>query len=65
LLSLRSLFISRRDKNGVALNGRGCKKELGEVEEKETVIKIYCVRKESIFNKKEEIKANTKSTSAY
>jgi hypothetical protein len=39
-----------RDRNGIDLDGKGAGEELGEVEWGETVIGIYYVKKEPIFN---------------
>lgn len=39
-------------KKGVEPEGRGSGKELGGVEEGETAIRTYCMRKKSIFNKR-------------
>lgn len=39
-----------RERKGVDLEERGGKEELGGIEEGETIISIYCVRK-NIFNK--------------
>ena len=36
----------------VDLNASGDKEKLGEVEGGETVIRIYCMRRESIFNQR-------------
>ena len=40
-----------RDRKGVDPDGKGDGEELGGVG-RETVIRLYCMRKESIFNKK-------------
>jgi hypothetical protein len=54
LLSLRNLFFSNeRQKKGVYLKGIGDEKELEGVERGQTISRIYCVRKESVFNKRE------------
>lgn len=42
-----------RDRKEVDLNGKGCRGELGDVQGEETIIRIHCMRKELIFNKKE------------
>lgn len=42
-----------RDRKGIGLDGRGGRDDLGEVGGGEIVIRIYCVRKESIFNERE------------
>ena len=53
-LSLRNLFFSNeRQKKGVYLKGIGDEKELEGVERGQTISRIYCVRKESVFNKRE------------
>lgn len=41
-----------RARKGVGQDGRGVEEELGEVEERETVFILCCMRKESRFNKK-------------
>ena len=41
-----------RDRKGVDLDGRRGGEELGGVEGGETIIRIYYVRKKSIFNKR-------------
>lgn len=42
-----------RDRKGVDLDGKGCGEKLGEVEGgKKIMIRIYYVRKTSIFNKR-------------
>ena len=51
-LSLRSLFFSNERQRGSGSGGEEGGKELGGVEEGETVIRIYYVREESIFNNK-------------
>lgn len=51
LLSLRSLLFSERQE-GIDPEGRGDGEELGGMERGETVPRIYCMRKESIFIKK-------------
>ena len=40
-----------RDRKGVDMDRRGGCQELGGVEGKKTVTMIYCMRKDSIFNK--------------
>ena len=45
-----------KDRKGVDLEERGGGEELGRVEERETIIRKYCLRKESIFNKSKNIK---------
>lgn len=52
LLEARSFL--RRGREGVDLEKMGGGKKLGGVEERETIIRIYCTRVESIFNKREE-----------
>lgn len=41
-----------RDRKGVDTDGRGCVEELGGVEGGETIFRLYCVRKKSMFNKR-------------
>ena len=41
-----------RDRKGVDLEGRRGGEDLGRVEGEETIIRIYYMRKESIFNKR-------------
>lgn len=48
-----------RDCNRVDLDGREGRGELGEVEKGDTVISIYYVRKESIFNKRKKMFKDT------
>jgi hypothetical protein len=43
-----------RDRKEVTPDGMGGEEELGGAEGRETVIRIYCMRKESIFNKRME-----------
>ena len=50
LLEPRSFLMKARKE--VDLNARGDKEKLGEVEGEETVIRIYCMRRESIFNQR-------------
>lgn len=52
----RSLFFSNetQKRNGSGREGRGG--ETGELKGVETVIKIWCLRKESIFNKRKKFK---------
>lgn len=49
------MFFSN-DRKGTDLNGSEGGKELGGVQGGGTVIKIYCLRKESIFNKRGNLK---------
>jgi hypothetical protein len=53
LLFLRSLSVSRDRKGLEDLNGREDEDELGEIDGDETVIRMYYMRKKSIFKKKE------------
>jgi hypothetical protein len=46
-LSLRSLFFSNEKENG-----KGCGEDLAGVGRGETIIRIYYMRKESLYNKK-------------
>ena len=39
-----------RDSKGVDPDGRVGRVELGQVQERETVIRIYCMKKEPVFN---------------
>ena len=39
---------------GIDLEKMGDGKKLGAVEGRETIVRIYCTREESIFNKREE-----------
>jgi len=41
-----------RDRKGEYPEGKGTEGELGRVEEGETIIKVHCMRKEFVFNKK-------------
>jgi hypothetical protein len=41
-----------RDKRGVDLDGKGSRENLEGVEGREMIIKMYYMRKESIFNKR-------------
>lgn len=50
--SLESLIFTNESQKGMDLHGKGCGKELGETEGRETIIMIYCMRKESLFNMK-------------
>jgi hypothetical protein len=52
LLSLRSLFFSNERQKGVDPEVIGSGKELGGVEGWETVNRMCCMRKESIFHKR-------------
>lgn len=47
---LEACYFLMRNKKGVDLERRGGGEELGGVETVETILRIYCVRKESIFN---------------
>lgn len=49
LLSFRSLFFSK-DRNGVVLDGRWSREKLGGVDGGWTVFRLYCIRKESMFD---------------
>lgn len=49
-----------RDKTAVDPEGRVCGKELGRVEGGDTIIRIYCVRKEFIFSKREKTANGTR-----
>lgn len=40
-----------KDRMGKDLEGRRCEEKLGRVEGRETIFRIYCTKKESIFNK--------------
>lgn len=44
-----------RDRKGVDLEERGGRDELGGAAEGETVIILYCMRKQPIFNKRENV----------
>lgn len=50
--SLDACLLSNRDRKGVDSNGRGCGEELGGVKGGETVIRTYCMKKKSTFNKR-------------
>lgn len=52
LLSLRSLLFSNERQEEIDPEGRGDGEELGVMARGETVLRIYCMRKESIFNKR-------------
>lgn len=41
-----------RDRKGMDLDRRGGRKDLGGAEGGETVFRVYCMRKESMFNKR-------------
>ena len=41
-----------RDRKGVDLDGKGREEALGGVGGEETITRLYCMRKESIFNKR-------------
>lgn len=58
--SLRSSFFLMRDRKGIESEGRQGEKELEGAERGKTVIKIKCVTKESIFNKREKLKSKWK-----
>lgn len=47
--SLNVSLLSKRDRQGVDLDRRGGREELGEVEEMETTIKIYFMKKKIYF----------------
>lgn len=49
LLAARSFLM--KDRKGGDLEGKGGGEELGEVRRGETLIRIYCMGRESIFNK--------------
>ena len=51
---LESYSFLMRNRKGVNLEGSG--EKVGGVEGQETVLRIYCMRKESIFNKRKKIK---------
>lgn len=58
----RSLLM--KDREGADLDGREGGMDLGEVEGRGNIIRLYCLKKSSIFNKtKESIKQNTNKTS--
>lgn len=42
-----------RERKGVDLDGRGNGEESGGEEEGETVFRVYCMRRESMFSKRE------------
>jgi hypothetical protein len=45
-----------RVRKGIDMNGRGSGKEIGEgVEGGETVFRLFCMRKELMFNKREKL----------
>lgn len=51
--SLGSLFFSNeRERTGVDSEKKGGREKLGGAEEGDTLIGIYCIRKQSIFNKR-------------
>ena len=52
LLSLTSLPFPKERQRGVDLDERGGGKELRREEGRETVIRLYCMRKEFMFNKR-------------
>lgn len=41
-----------RDRKGADLDERRGREELGEVERGETVLRLYCMRKESVLNRR-------------
>lgn len=43
-----------RDRKRMYVEGRGGGEDLGGIEEREAIIKIYCITKEFIFNKRGE-----------
>jgi hypothetical protein len=49
ILSLRSLFFSKRNSEGVDTDVRGSKDKLRGLEGRGTVIRIYCMRQESHY----------------
>jgi hypothetical protein len=49
---LEACSFLRRDRKEVDLDGRRGREELGGIEGREAVIRKYCMRKESIFNKR-------------
>lgn len=49
-----------RNKNGVDPEGKGDRKELGGAEGEKTIIRIDCMSKESLFNKRKGKHANKK-----
>lgn len=51
----KPVYFPMRDRKGMDADGRGGGEELGRVEGGETIKNIYYMRKESIFNKGEEI----------
>ena len=50
LLEVYSLLM--RDRKGMDLDRRGGRKDLGGAEGGETVFRVYCMRRESMFNKR-------------
>lgn len=54
-LSPRSLFLSSERQKGSGPGGGGGRDELGGAAEGETVIMLYCMRKQPIFNKRENV----------
>ena len=49
---LEACSFQMRDRKGVDPNGRGGRDQLARREGGETVIMVYCMRKESVFDKK-------------
>lgn len=62
ILSLRSLFLTNKRYNGSESKGKGRWEELGGIEGKDSVIRIYFMRKESNFNKR---KKESNDSNAY
>jgi hypothetical protein len=60
-LSPKSQFFSTDRQKGSGSDGRGGREELGRTERGETVIRIYCRRKESILVNGEEMTLKEKS----
>lgn len=49
-----------RDRNAVDLGVSGFDEEMGRVEKVKAIIRIYCIKKENMFNKKCVLKATKK-----
>lgn len=50
---LESCSFLMKDRKGVYLEGRGGEGNPGELEVGESITRIYCMRKKSVFNKRE------------
>lgn len=63
LLSLRKLLFSDGRKKGNGPSGRGGKEKLGGVEGGDTVVRIYCIRKELFSLKEKKTTVNKRKSS--